>query len=154
MPKNFSYAIDSTKLVKGLRSFEKSPRDANFLVESIGAVGRNGALMANETLVVLNTSVIEDSFPYPQIFVFSKITIVCGATTIYEIIDETLTLMLTIDSASGMWEAVDYYDYIYLSNGEVSVKRSASTGTYTEDDDLPVANAICNFNGQVLISPI
>ena len=154
MSTNFDFTIGPEMLVKGLRPFEEAPRDSKFLVESKGAMGRHGVLAANQSMAPLDTSVITDGFPYPQIFAFSKFTIVCGATSIYEIINNVLTLKITVAApCGGLWNAVDFYDYIYMSNGEIAVRRDVLTGEYTECTSLPVACAMCNYNGQVLVSP-
>ena len=46
---------------------------------------------------------------------------------------------------------MDFYDYIYLSNGKVAVVRNANNFNYTKSTILPVASAMCNFNGQVIV---
>ena len=101
---------------------------------------------------LFDTSMITDDFPYPQILAFSKVTIVCGATKICEVVDGSLTLQLTV-MASDLWSAVDFYDYIYMSNGAVAVVRDSNTGEYSSTVDLPSANGMLNYNGQVLIAP-
>jgi hypothetical protein len=58
-------------------------------------------------------------------------------------------LKLTVTTGST-WTAVDFFDYIYLSNETVTVVRSTN-GTYALTTDFPTANAICNFNGQVIV---
>ena len=98
---------------------------------------------------MVDTDIIADGFPYPQIFVFTNCIIVCGSTKIYELIAGALELMLTVD-VGITWSAVDFYDYVYMSNGQVAVERSATDGTYSVSD-LPIASAIVNFNGQVMI---
>jgi hypothetical protein len=97
---------------------------------------------------------MDDSFPFPQIFVFTHHTIFCCSTKICEYVDGSLTLKYTVSSASNrMWSAVDYYDYIYLTNGEVVIIRNPLTGEYAlSTDGLPPAVAACNFNGQMVIS--
>ena len=50
MSTNFDFTIEPEMLTKGLRPFEETPRDAKFLVESTGAIGREGALCANESI--------------------------------------------------------------------------------------------------------
>ena len=50
-----------------------------------------------------------------------------------------------------VWSAVDFYSYAYLSNGKVAVVRDYGTGKYSITTDLPTANCILNYNGQVVI---
>jgi len=72
---------------------------------------------------------------------------------IYEWNGIALNLKFTVEEGEegGVWSAVDFYDYIYLSNGKIAVVRSASDYTYSTTTDLPSATAICNYNGQVII---
>lgn len=93
---------------------------------------------------------LEESFPFPQIFVFTKVIIVCGETKIYEWIDDALVLKLTV-TAGSKWNAVDFHEYVYLSNAKVSVERNALSKVYSTTTDLPTCMAACNFNGQVII---
>jgi hypothetical protein len=44
MSKDFSFTITSEQLTRGLRPSKRAPRDSKFLVESKGAVGRDGVL--------------------------------------------------------------------------------------------------------------
>ena len=59
-------------------------------------------------------------------------------------------LKLTV-TPGALWKAVDFFDYVYLSNREVAVVRDAGSKVYSETTELPTATAICNFNGQVII---
>jgi hypothetical protein len=128
----FTFTIDGSHLMKGIRPSVRSPRNMEYLSRCIGAVGRDGILQALDDIsskwLDLHVT-ITDSFPYPQLFVFTNFIIICGQT----------------------WSAVDFYDYVYLSNSKVSVVRDAGSGVYSLSSALPEASAICNFNGQVLI---
>lgn len=146
----FSHNITGKELSKGLRRTKRNPRNSGFLVTCNGSVGKDGVLQIIDELVKMDTAAITDVFPFPQLFVFTNIIIVCGLTKIYEWISGALVLKLTV-AAGGMWSAVDFHNYVYMSNGRVAVVRSASDGTYAETTDLPSAVAMCNFNGQVLI---
>jgi len=95
------------------------------------------------------TKGIADGFPYPQIFEFNKMTIVCGETKIYEWVNDTLVLKLTV-SAGSTWRALDFNDFVYMSNGVVSVTRDPFTKEYSVSAQ-PSAYALCNYNGQVVI---
>ena len=148
---SFTFEIGSEDLSKGLRPSKHSPRNEKFLIECIGAIGYEKSLQAIEDVssLLIDTALITDGFPYPQIFLFTKHIIICGKTNIYELVGGSLILKITV-TAGIRWSAVDFYDYIYLSNGKVSVVRSATTGIYSLSD-LPIASAICNFKGQVMI---
>lgn len=146
----FQVKISSEQLVKGLRPFKRIPKDSGYLVESAGAVGRNGVLQAIDTLTRMNTDVITDGFPYPQIFVFTNLIIVCSAKRIYEFTSGGLIEKLTV-TAGSTWTAVDFYNFVYLTNAKVSVTRSATTGAYSSSAILTAGMSLCNFNGQVLV---
>jgi hypothetical protein len=148
---NFSLTIDSKKLVRGLRPSKRTPRNEGFLVEASGAVGRDGALQVLDALTRMDTSTITDTFPYPQLFVFTNLIIVCSQKVIYEWVAGALVTKYTAALAGGTWSAVDFYDYVYLSNGDIAVVRDAESKVYALTAALPSATAICNFNGQVLI---
>jgi len=92
---------------------------------------------------------IDDGFPYPQQFVFTKMTIVCGLTDIFELVSGVLEWKLTV-TAGQTWRALDFSDFIYMSNGEVSVIRDPLTKLYSISSH-PVASALCDMNGQVVI---
>ena len=147
----FTFEVSSGDLARGLRPSRYSPRNEKFLVEAAGAVGYDDVLQTIQNLndLLVDTDIIADGFPYPQIFVFTNCIIVCGSTKIYELVAGALELMLTVD-VGITWSAVDFYDYVYMSNGQVAVERSATDGTYSVSD-LPIASAIVNFNGQVMI---
>lgn len=146
---NFDLTLESEDLMKGLRPSKRTPRNSGYLVTCDGAVGRDGVLQSLEELTRLATTAIDDGFPYPQIFVFTNIIIVCGETKIYEWVAGALSLKITVD-AGDLWSAVDFYDYVYMSNSKVSVIRSGEDNVYVESD-LPLASGICNYNGQVMI---
>jgi len=59
-------------------------------------------------------------------------------------------LKLTVTEGST-WTAVDFFDYVYLSNSKVAVIRDSASKVYSTTTTLPTATSICNFNGQVII---
>jgi len=81
---------------------------------------------------------------------FTNFVVVCGLTTIYEWNGSALVSKLTV-SAGSPWTAVDFHDYIYLSNGVVAVIRRATDGVYALDSTLPKAEALMNVHGQVMV---
>lgn len=147
----FTFTLQHSDLVRGIRPSVRSPRNLDFLTECVGAVGRDGVLSALDSMTRMNTSVITDSFPFPQIFIFNVVTLVCGHGKIYEWNGSSLTLVYTAATKGGLWSAADFYDYIYLSNGAEAVVRNAASKTYAIDTTLPTASCICNFNGQVMV---
>ncbi|QGH73444.1 MAG: hypothetical protein [Podoviridae sp. cty5g4] len=146
----FSHTIDSAHLIKGLRPFERIPKNSEYLIECKGAVGRDQVLHAIEALTRMDTSVITDGFPYPQLFVCTNLIIVCSRTKIYELVGNTLVEKLTV-SPGSTWNVIDFYDYVYMSNGRVAVVRDAGSFAYSITTALPVFSAGCSYNGQVII---
>jgi hypothetical protein len=147
----FTFTIKTKELAQGLRRSKSNSRDNDFLVTCIGAIGKDGVLQATDPLIRASTTAITDAFPFPQIFIFTNMTIVCGLKTIYEWNGTTLTLKYTAAAAGGLWSAVDFYDYVYMSNGKVAVIRDAGSYVYATSAIQPTATAICNYNGQVII---
>ena len=146
----FSFNIESKHLSRGLRTSKRNPRNNHFLIKCAGAVGRDGVLQVLDEITRLATTAITDGFPYPQIFVFTNVIIICGETKIYEWVSGSLVLKLTV-AAGSTWTAVDFFDYVYMSNEKVAVIRRSEDKVYTETTDLPTCMSACNFNGQVII---
>jgi len=109
-------------------------------------------LQALDTITRATTGTM--TFPYPQICVFSTRIIVCSATDIYEYSGSALSASKLTVTAGGYWDAVDFYDFIYMSNGTVAVKRDPDTGLYSVTTDYPICSSMCDFNGQVFISSV
>jgi len=146
----FSITIGSQELSRGLRPSKRVPRNSRYLVECQGAVGRDGVLQVIDELTRIATTAITDAFPFPQIFVFTNVIIVCSQTVIYEWVAGAPVLKLTV-AAGSTWSAMDAYDYVYMSNGKVAVTRDAISKVYSVTTTLPTAASICNFQGQVLV---
>jgi hypothetical protein len=146
----FNYFIEPKNLSKGLRPSINVNRNSRFLSTCDGAVGNEYAIHSINQLSAIDTSLLSCSFPYPQIFVFNSIIIVCTSTDIYELLGISLVHKLTV-TGGLLWTAVDFFNYVYLSNNIVSVIRDAYTFQYSISSDVPVTRSICNFNGQLLI---
>ena len=145
--KAFSKSIRN--LSRGLRPSKRMPRDSDFLTTCNGMVGRDGVLQSIDELTRMATGVITDAFPYPQLFLFSEVIIVCGQTKIYEWVAGALVLKLTV-TAGNTWRAADFHNYIYMSNGKVAVERDPTSLEYAVSTQ-PFFSSIVNFNGQVMI---
>ena len=151
MSKDFTFTISAEQLTRGLRPSKRAPRDSKFLVEAKGAIGQDGVLCAIDELSRLTTAEVTDTFPFPQLFVFTNLIIVCGRLKIYELVSGSLSLKYTATTGGSTWTAVDFYKYVYLSNGREAVTRNPDTGVYSLSSTLPKAMSLCNFNGQVLV---
>lgn len=144
---------DFTKTINpkhGIRPTKRTPRDTQFLSTCKGAVGRDNILQVLESITRLATTAITDGFPYPQLFVFNRVIIICGETGIYEWENNALVLKLTV-TAGSTWRALSAQDYVYLSNGVVAVTRNPGDYTYSVSDDAPICNSMCNYNNQILV---
>jgi hypothetical protein len=146
----FVYTISPEQLARGLRPSNRLPRNNGFLTVCNGAVGRDGVLTVLDELSRIDTSIITDSFPFPQIFVFTNHILICGKDKIYEYDGTTLILKYTATTFGNLWDAIDFYEFLYLSNGQEAVVRSAETGVYSQSSVLPKALTLCNYNGQVI----
>lgn len=146
----FTYTIGSDKLSVGLRKVKGNQKNNGYLVSCIGAVGKDSILQAVEEFNKIDTNIIMDVFPYPQIFVFINIIIVCGRSTIYEYVDGVLYEQLTV-TPGYLWSAVDFYDYVYMTNGVCSVVRNSANKEFELTTDLPFGTSVCNFNGQIIL---
>lgn len=151
--KDVTYLVKEP-LAKGLAP-KNNVRNQPLLVEAIGCVPENGVLKALDSFSALSISGVSGlsgvSFPYPQLFVLSDVTIVCSSTEIYEYNGSTFTSKISGLTAGTTWSCVDFKSFIYFTNGKVAVKKSPASGAYTQTADLPYAVAACNINGQVLI---
>jgi len=92
---------------------------------------------------------IDNGFPYPQIFVFIDFIIVCGEVDIFELESGVLEWKLTV-TAGATWRALDFHEFVYMSNGKVAVERDPFTGRYALSTQ-PIASALGSYNGQVII---
>lgn len=150
---HFSYVIDGPTLSKGLRANNANGRNSYALIQSVGAIGKDGTLQSLPTIALSDLLedplVIAEDFPFPQIFTLDKHLIVCNRDSILEWNYDQLVLKISVE-AGELWEVASIDNFIYLSNGEVSVVRDPNTGSYALTTDAPVCSAICNFNGQII----
>lgn len=147
----FTATMGTADLAKGLRTSKRNARNNDYLITCKGTVGIDGVLSALDSITPLSTTVITDAFPFPQIFVFTNLILVCGLGKIYEWNGSSLVLRYTATTMGGLWTAVDFFDYLYLSNGAEAVIRDAESKTFSKTTDLPTCVCMCNYNGQVLI---
>lgn len=139
----------SEQLQRGLRPMAEVPRNSNYLITCDGAIGYHGTLQGIQAVTALATTAIADGHPYPQLFLLSNLILVCGKTKIYEWDGSALVLKLTVTTGNP-WTVVEFYDQLLLSNGVVTVERRALNKMYAVRNDLPVAEALFNFGGQVI----
>lgn len=153
----FDFTIESEALVRGLRPSKRAARNTQYLVECVGAIGYDKVLQVIDDLNEdrINTAVITDAFPYPQIFVFTNMILVCGETDIYQWDGTALTHVIGPVAVGELWSAIAFHDFAYLSNGITSIVRDPTSEVFSETSAQPIGSAICNFNGQVFVgSPL
>jgi len=150
----FSLNYDTGDLAKGLRATDKLPRNNKFLTKCSGMVGKEGTLskLASLTVSSIVTADVElDNFPFPQIFITDKHIIVCNETSILELVGATLVVQIDDLTPGNMWSLAGSHNFVYLSNGKVSVVRDPITQVYSVSATAPKSTSICNFNGQMLV---
>lgn len=152
----FSDEWSSKDLFSGLRNTSKAIRNQKVLARCDGCVGIDGLLSTLDTPVIStlysSSLVTKDDFPFPQIFTLEKFIIVCNRTTVLELKDSTLVLKATV-TGGELWTVGSSHDFLYLSNGIVSIVRNPNNGEY-ESTDAPVCSAILNYNGQIICGNI
>ena len=151
----FQEEWDSAALSKGLRPVDTLSRNNPYLTVNDGMVGIDGSLITTPDIsisTVLDDVLIEsDNFPFPQLFTTESLLIVCNEDSILELVDGALVSKLSSIAGGGRWAMGASDTYVYLSNGTVVIVRDPFTGVYSYNTELPIANAICNYNGQFLV---
>lgn len=145
----FVFRFDSVDLIKGIKALPSQPRKNKGLEGLSGMIGMDDGLVSLPDISRLDTSVITDAFPYPQIFAMNGFVIVCSAANIYEVVAGALELKLTV-AIGDVWEVISSYRYVYMSNGVVAVERGPNTKEYTLSS-LPAFYGACNYNGQIML---
>lgn len=147
----FSITLQSKDLARGLRRSSSNPRDRHGMTSLSGMVAKDGVLQALDELSRIDTDVITDGFPYPQLFVLSNYILICSATKIYDYSSGSLVLKYTAGAVGSTWKCIDFIEYLILTNDSVVVVREAHTGNFVETSTIPDASAICNYNGQIFV---
>ena len=93
---------------------------------------------------------MSSNFPFPQLFIDSKVILLCTADTIYEYVNGELEIRFSTDAGSK-WSFISVGNFIYMSNGRVVIIRDPDTLEFYQSNDYPTATCICNYNGQVII---
>lgn len=148
----FSDEWEAPLLAAGLRQSSRLPRNAKTLSRCDGCVGVDELLSTSPSIAVstqhASALVIKSDFPFPQIFTLEKYVVVCNRTTVLELVEASLVLKATV-TGGELWSIASSHDFLYLSNGVVSLVRNPLNGEY-ESTTAPVCSAILNFNGQIV----
>ena len=150
-----SETFSSTDLVKGLRTTQHNPRNSRQLTKCQGAIGYKGVLKTLEVLeissIMNDPNIIADDFPFPQLFVLDNHILICNRQSILELQDINFVVAISGLDAGGKWNVLSSHDFIYLTNGVVSILKDPGTKTYSISSTAPIASAVCNFNGQCIV---
>ena len=79
----FTFDIPTGDLARGLRPTRSNPRNVKFLTECNGAVGIDNVLQVLKDMNLdhlIDVSALTFAFPYPQLFVFTDMMLVCTET--------------------------------------------------------------------------
>lgn len=152
----FSDEWNSTDLSKGISSIESPIRNQKILVDCQGMIGKDGLLSSIPSLELSqyfsDDLIIKGDFPFPQIFTTEKLIIICNRDSILEIHNDRVVKKF-IAIPGSLWDIASFYDFVYLSNGMISVVRDPLRGNY-DYTNAPICEAICNYNGQVICGNI
>lgn len=174
---HFSLSISGQELSKGLRNSARNPANNPAMLQCAGVTGREKILEKSEDLsltvdidsgvfpagvtfggdfnvtfggdsVTFNSGV-NIEFPFPQIFVETNLIVICTKEYVYEYEDGNLNLKYSI-SGGSTWSLISIHDFVFLSNGVVSLVRNPESKQYSLSN-APTAMAICNYNGQIIV---
>lgn len=144
-------------LAKGLKPKGSVARNEKYLEELTGGFVHDLELQSldllDRTSIGAPEIILSFTYPWPQLLVLPNHVLVCGPKKIYELVSNSWVLKLAASLEGGFWSCADFEDFLYLSNGKVAVTRSTD-GTWAETTTLPVALALCNFNGQVFAGSV
>lgn len=149
-------SVISEGLDQGLRRSEFLPVNVTSLVKANGLMFQEGLIKQLEDLEArrISNGNVSFSFPYPQLFELSMTTLVCGPTSIYELVDGSLTLRASNLIEGIPWSVADFGRFIILVNGIEVVIRDGDSLEFHVDNPLglPVATSVCNYNGQAIFT--
>ena len=146
----FDLQISVEDLSIGLRRTKSNKLNNPGLVECQGVIGKEGVLQRIKELV--RSFSITSNFPFPQLFIDSRVILLCTRNTIYEYVNGELYIKFYTDiDAGSRWDFTSVGNFIYMSNGRIVIIRDPDTLEFYQSTDYPTATSICNYNGQVII---
>ena len=156
--------IELSKFVEGLRKYDNTGFNQVLLTECFNVIPRIQGLIPSPTISQPITSISADH-PYPQIFIGHTHWVLCTEDKIYTINgDYSVTQVLDVapyygafpSAPKGVWHFADFFDYVVLSNGGVTVIYSTINSQFEFNDGtiIPTIGTVCNFNGQILGSGV
>lgn len=141
-------------LGNGLRPTERNARNSQFLIALRGAIPYDNVVSSLRELPD-PISVLNATWPFPQLFHLRRMTLICDRTAIYEYKNGVLTLLCNTVSGDT-WSYADFGEYIVLTNGESLITRDPQTGIFSEylDCRIPPCLCVCEVNSQLLVGGI
>lgn len=139
----------------GIRQDRSSPRNAHQLVEA-----RNFKCMPGSLRSLKNPrpkKYVRTYWPFPQMWRTSIGLFGATHEGLYEIsADGTWTALITGLTPKGPWHCGDFKRYMMFVNGAERIIRVPGFGTYVRygGQDVPIANSICNLNGQAIFGGV
>ena len=154
--------IDYTfnEFTTGLRPFEKMPKNSKTLIECFNLIPRTEGLVERTSVTTAVTGISTDH-PWPQVFLGTRHWVCCTRDKIYTINSNwTLTQQLDLstyyntfpNAPKGTWHFADFFDYVVLTNGGVTVVYNPYTNIWEYNDGvkIPTLGSVLNFNGQII----
>ncbi len=158
----------------GLRRYHKTRRGTQQLFDLVNFKSTPFGLVPYEPVVnpfsedLLGGGLLDMDFPFPQLFVGKKYTLLAARNTIYSVDpnDWSAIYELTLYDAEnvtveksitegGHWEFIDFWDFWLLTNGKCSVfgcgkdRMLGNTFKVYVHDGVPVSCG-CNHKGRVI----
>jgi hypothetical protein len=122
------------------------------LVEAQGVMHDSGTMVNLDNLDTIDLSILNCSYPFPQVFKLTNYTLVCTETKIYSYSGTSLSLVHAVLEGST-WTIADFYDYIVLSNGKDLVVVDPVSGAWSSyaGCQIPFCLCLCSLNGQLIV---
>lgn len=140
---------------KGLRAATRSPKNAQTLVLSEGAVPEDGVLRALEEINTFGHT-LAAAWPFPQVFNLKTMTLVATQTELFSYELGVLTSLIAGLPVGSTWTVADYWPYIVATNGAVMVTRNPQSGVWAIYDEgrIPACRCLADLNGQLILGGI
>lgn len=139
-------------LMSGLRPDAEQSRGMESLIQSVGVYPRKGSLVSPSDITFEALSTLGCSFPYPQMFVLSGMTLVCTETAIYTYSGGVLSLEIGGLTADEPWTVADFNTYLFMTNGTNTIILNPETGVFTAvlSNETPPAQCVCGTGSQII----
>lgn len=150
--KEFTFSFKEA-LVKGMTPLLVTPRNAPYLLDSVGMFPEDGTLRSDEDMTQVDLSSLGLEFPYPQVFELSIGTVVCGPTQLWILINGVLTSLISGLTEGTLWSLADFGTFILMTNGATFVAKHPGLTAFElhEDPDIYSCGSICAVGSQIVV---